>query len=102
MEIEHKYSFSKGEARERLGALGDYLRSRHGINIAWKDDENAHFNGKYLVVKIEGELEICDGIVKLHGKDPGMLWRKKASNYLKGKLETYLDPNTPLDSLARS
>lgn len=102
MNIDHKHGLSNEDARARLGALGDYLRNRHGINITWKDDTSASFNGKYLVVKIEGELFMEHGLVKLRGKDPGMLWRKKATSYLKGKLESYLDPNTPIDTLARS
>ncbi len=101
MNIDHKHTLSTQEAKERLTALGDYLKNRHGIAITWKDDETASFSGKYLVVKIQGEMSLTDGLVKLRGKDPGMLWRKKATNYLKGKLETYLDPGTPLDALNR-
>ena len=59
------------------------VQDEHG----WDDPNNASFRGKYLVVTIEGRMELHDSIVKLRGKDPGMLWRKKATNYLRGKLE---------------
>jgi len=101
MNFDHKHSFSPEEALERLRALGDYLTNRHGIAINWRDDSNATFKGKYLVVKIEGDFKLEDDMIRVRGKDPGMLWRKKATKYLKEKLEKYLDPSTPVDALDR-
>jgi len=102
MKFEYPYEVSREDARLRLDALGSYLRERHGIAISWLDDNKASFSGKYLVVKIEGELTLRDGMVDFSGKDPGMLWRNKATTYLKDKLATYLDPRTPIDKLPRS
>jgi hypothetical protein len=95
-------SLTREDVRARLRALSDYLLNRHGIKIQWANEDSASFKGKYMVVKIEGELSIEDGMVKLRGKDPGLLWRKKAKNYLQGKLCTYLDPNTPVEDLPRN
>jgi hypothetical protein len=36
------------------------------------------FNGKYLVVKIEGELSLGEGHARFKGEDPGFLWRNRA------------------------
>ena len=94
-------SLSKDDVRARLRALSDYLLNRHGIQIEWANDDSASFKGRYMVVKIEGELSIEEGVVKLRGKDPGLLWRKKAKSYLEGKLCTYLDPDTPVGELPR-
>lgn len=102
MNFDHKHPLSTSEARERIRALGEYLHSRHGIVTTWNDDNTASFKGRYLIVKIEGKFTLENGIVRLRCKDPGMLWRKKATNYLRGKLEIYLDPSSPLDSLQRS
>lgn len=101
MQFDYKYSFPQEEAKARLELLGAYLANRHGIHVAWEGNK-ASFNGKYLVVKINGELTVADGIVHFNGQDPGMLWRKKAVEYLRGKLATYLDPNTPMDQLPRA
>ena len=100
MNFEYRYSMSKEEARERLEALGDYLGNRHGIRPTWSGD-TALIKGKYLVVTIDGRMELGDGVVHFKGKDPGMLWRKKATKYLHGKLDKYLDAKTPLASLPR-
>lgn len=102
MKIDHPTeSLTREDVRARLRALSDYLFNRHGIKIQWDGEDKASFKGKYLVVKIEGELVIEEGVVKLKGKDPGMLWRKKAKGYLEGKLCTYLDPDTPVEDLPR-
>ena len=102
METTFKHSLSEDEARKRLRILGEYLDKRHGIKVTWTDDSHATFNGKYMVVKIEGELSMEPGVCKFKGKDPGFLWRKKATEYIEGKLEAYLDPKTPVDQLPRA
>lgn len=100
MQFDYRHSLPSDEAHERLRALGDYLGNRHGIAVTWSGTR-ASFRGKYLVVHIEGELNLDEGVVHVSGKDPGMLWRKKATSYLKNKLAIYLDPSKPVDSLPR-
>lgn len=100
MEIVYRHSFDREEAKARIRALGEYLENRHGIRAQWSDN-SARFSGKYMVVTIDGELTVGDDKVEFRGKDPGMLWRKKAKGYLQGKLETYLDPDTALADLPR-
>jgi hypothetical protein len=92
MEIDFKYALSDGEARSRLEILGQYLQNRHGIKVAWVDDSRAKFQGKYLVVKIDGELTIRNGLAQFRGEDPGFLWRGRAKDYIESKLAKYLDP----------
>ncbi len=101
-EIEHKHSFSVEEARARIGALGEYLQNKHGLSVNWTGDDTATINGKYLVVTIEGSVEVKADKVSFSGKDPGMLWRSKAKDYLNGKLSKYLDAATDVDALPRS
>lgn len=100
-EIDHKHSFSDDDARERLKALGEYLENKHGLSVKWTGDNRASITGKYLVVTIDGTVELRSGNVHFSGKDPGMLWRGKAKDYLKGKLNKYFDAKTPIDSLPR-
>jgi hypothetical protein len=100
MQFDYPHSFDTAEVKERLEALGDYLKNRHGINVGW-DGNVGSVNGKYLMITIEGRLEIGDKNIHFEGKDPGMLWRKKAVKYLQEKLDIYLDKNTPVAELPR-
>lgn len=101
MEIDFKHELPLDDARARLEVLGEYLHNRHGIRVTWSPDGRAHFHGKYLVVKIDGEMRLEAGMVKFRGEDPGFLWRKKATEYISGKLKSYLDPRTTLSDLPR-
>ena len=100
MEFDYPYEVPRDEAKTRLEVLGLYLINRHGIQVTWAG-ETATFNGKYMIVKIQGEMTVDDGVVHVLGKDPGRMWRSKAVEYLKSKLATYLDPSTPVDQLSR-
>lgn len=100
MDFEYSHDLGKDDARARLEALGEYLGNRHGIHVNWAGDTGS-FNGRYLVVNIQGKLTVHDDRIHVSGKDPGMLWRKKATGYLQKKLATYLNPGTPLESLPR-
>lgn len=93
MEIDFPYSLSDSDARSRLEILGTYLGNRHGIRVTWEGGK-AIFSGKYLVVKIDGELVIGNGRAQFKGEDPGFLWRNRAKDYIQGKLAKYLDPKT--------
>lgn len=101
LRIEHPCSIEIAEVRERIRALGDYLSNKHGLRVAWQGDDRATISGKYLVVTIEGSVTIAPGKVVFEGKDPGMLWRGKARDYLQNKLDKYLNPKTPLADLPR-
>jgi hypothetical protein len=101
MEIDFRHDLPEGEAQTRLQALGEYLHNRHGIKVAWAEPSRAIFSGKYLVVKIDGELTMGSGIVHFRGKDPGFLWRKRAVEYIQSKLRAYLDPARPIAELPR-
>jgi hypothetical protein len=101
MEIDYKHGLSDEDAKARLEALGEYLGNKHGIKVAWSNPTTAKFTGKYMVVKIDGELTMGPGTVRFRGEDPGFLWRKRAVEYIEGKLVTYLDPKTALADLSR-
>jgi Putative polyhydroxyalkanoic acid system protein (PHA_gran_rgn) len=98
MKFDYPHTLAIEEARTRLAILGEYLQRRHGIQVSWTGDRGS-FRGKYLVVPIEGELTLGDGVIHVSGKDPGFLWRRRATDYLRGKLEIYLDPRVPLQEL---
>ncbi len=94
MQFDYPHTLEQSDASERIGALCSYLFNRHGIKVDW-DGTSGTFDGKYLMVKIQGKMVVESNRVHFDGKDPGVLWRKKAIKYLKGKLESYLDPTTP-------
>jgi hypothetical protein len=102
MEIDFPYELSDQEARSRLDILGQYLVNKHGITVTWVDPAKARFSGKYLVVRIDGELTLGSGHARFRGEDPGFLWRGGAKDYIQGKLAKYLDPRTPPDQLPTS
>ena len=102
MEIDFQYALSDNDAKSRLEILGKYLGNRHGIAVTWVEGTRAKFSGKYLVVKIDGELTVGNGRAQFKGEDPGFLWRSRAKDYIQGKLAKYLDPATPADQLPTS
>ncbi len=85
-----------------MQALGQYLQNKHGIDVAWAtDNKSATLRGKYLVIAFDGKFFIKEDSVTCIGKDPGMFWRKKATQYIKNKLAMYLNPNTKAEDLPR-
>jgi hypothetical protein len=102
MEIDFKYTLSDEDARSRLGVLGQYLGNKHGIKVTWVEPTRARFTGKYLVVKIDGELTVGNGLAQFRGEDPGFLWRSRAKDYIQSKLAKYLDPKVELSQLPTS
>jgi hypothetical protein len=102
MEIDFPYSLSDQDALSRLELLGQYLSNRHGIKVNWLDAQRAQFSGKYLVVKIHGELTLGNGHAQFKGEDPGFLWRNRAKDYIQGKLAKYLDPAAVIGELPTS
>jgi hypothetical protein len=102
MEIDYRYALSDDDARSRLEILGQYLANKHGIQVTWLDKMRARFSGKYLVVKIDGELTLGNGRAQFRGEDPGFLWRNRAKDYIQGKLAKYLDPKAEASQLPTS
>jgi hypothetical protein len=102
MEIDFPYALSDDDARSRLEILGQYLGNKHGIRVTWVDATRARFNGKYLVVKIDGELTLGNGQAQFRGEDPGFLWRNRAKEYIQKKLAKYLDPQAVPSELPTS
>lgn len=98
MQFDYPHAVDHEEAIQRLERLGSYLTNRHNIRVEWRDHE-CTINGNYLMIKIEGKMSISPSNIHFDGRDPGMLWRKKAIKYLQEKLEMYLDLNTPIDEL---
>lgn len=89
------------DARARLRALAEYLSNKYGLAIAWTGEDEASISGSYLVVTVSGNLRLTPATVTFTGKDPGMLWRGKAKEYLLRKLQRYLDPSAAVETLPR-
>ncbi len=99
MEIDFPHVLSDQDARSRLELLGQYLANKHGIKVTWVDESRARFSGKYLLVKIEGELSLGNSRAQFKGEDPGFLLRSRAKDYIQGKLAKYLDPKVEVSEL---
>jgi hypothetical protein len=100
-EVDYAHKLEPSDARIRLRALGEYLTNKHGLSVTWTSEDQARISGKYMIVTIDGTLSLEPGMAKFSGKDPGMLWRGKAREYLQYKLEKYLDPGVAADALPR-
>lgn len=100
-EFTYDHSLQPEPARARLTALGEYLSNKYGLSVTWNNDDEATITGSYLVVSINGRLTLTPGQVRFSGKDPGMLWRSKAKDYLQRKLAQYLDPASDVATLPR-
>ena len=101
MELSHNHRFDDEEARERIRALGDYMQNKHGMQVTWISNDAVHLAGKYTVIHIDVHVTLAPGMVMAKGKDPGMMLRSTAKKYVGNKLQSYLDPNVPLDQLPR-
>jgi hypothetical protein len=99
LSVPHKLDLP--DARARLRAMGEYLGNKYGLSITWTSEDEASVTGSYLVVTVSGGLRLTPSSVTFSGKDPGMLWRGKAKDYLSRKIEKYMNPSTPVDSLPR-
>jgi hypothetical protein len=100
-ELDYPHSLPLDDVRARLHALGDYLANKYGLTVTWIGDNEAKITGRYLVVTIDGTLILAADRVRFNGKDPGLLWRGKAKDYLGGKLARYLDASASLEALPR-
>jgi hypothetical protein len=100
-ELSVPHGLELSDARARLHALSDYLGNKYGLAIRWTGEDEASVSGSYLVVTVSGSLRLTPTSVTFSGKDPGMLWRGKAKDYLTRKLERYLNPNVALEDLPR-
>ena len=101
IDLNVKHQLSPEEALERVRALGDYYENRHGAAVAW-NGSIGHIKAKWLTMHADIEFRVTNSSIQLDGPDPGLLLRGRVTKYLKRKLETYLDPGTPLESLPRS
>lgn len=100
-ELTVPHNLEVSDARTRLHALADYLSNKYGLTIAWTGEDEASVSGSYMVVTISGNLRVTPSSVTFSGKDPGMLWRGKAKDYLVRKLQKYLDPSVAPGDLPR-
>jgi Putative polyhydroxyalkanoic acid system protein (PHA_gran_rgn) len=101
LRIEHKHELGIDDARDRIRALGEYLDNKHGIGVTWTGQNEAKVKGKFMVITIDATVTVEEKRVCFDGKDPGMLWRGKAKDYLSRKMGTYLDPKKTLADLPR-
>lgn len=99
LELSVSHGLPVEDALARVHALGNYFQNRHGMSMRWESELVGHLSGRYMLITIDGRFSVDPKAVHLDGQDPGMLLRKKALDYLRRKLEQYLDPATPLREL---
>jgi len=102
LQISVSHSLPLDDALARVHALGEYFQNRHGMRMQWESERVGHLSGRYMLISIDGRFSVDGSGVHLDGHDPGMLLRAKASDYLRRKIESYLDPSLSLAELPRT
>ena len=100
IELEVAHSLPITQALERLYALGDYYHHRHGAVVTWSDHVG-DIVVRYLGLRLTVRVRLDDARVTCDAPDPGFLLRKKGLEYLRKKINRYLDPATAVSDLPR-
>jgi hypothetical protein len=85
------HSFSKAEAKERLGYLLKYWDDRFSVKNAWTDDTVA-VSGRVYGISIRATFSVTDTQVSAVAQDPGFFWRSRTKSYVEKKMKKYLHP----------
>lgn len=101
MTFDFAHTLTPDDARARMEALSQYFSTKHGLKVSWSGDRGRVLGKVLGMVSIDGEFVLGEGKVHVQAKDPGMLWRKKAAEYLQRKFGEYLDPKRRVEDLPR-
>lgn len=96
--MEKRYGFGDEEAVQRLKALGDYWRTKHGVNCEWSD-KTARLVGRKLGVSYDATVIVGGGTIVAQ-VEVGLLAEKLGGpRYVERKVDEYLDPSESIESL---
>ncbi|MFO0744805.1 MAG: polyhydroxyalkanoic acid system family protein [Myxococcota bacterium] len=101
IELEVDHSLPAAVALARMHALGEYYQHRHGASVHW-DDKTGDIQVKYVGLKLGVRVRVDDRRVHCEAPDPGFLLRRRGIEYLRKKIQRYLDPGTPVELLPRA
>jgi hypothetical protein len=96
--LERRYSFQDDQALERLTALTDYWRRKHGLTCSWTGSD-CHIHGKSMGVKFDARVSVAGGRVRADVEAGFLAEKLGGRKYVEGKLDDYLDPARSLDEL---
>jgi hypothetical protein len=98
MRLERKHRFTDDEALSRLRALTDYWGARYGVQTDWTGSK-ARISGKVRGVSFDGTIDVSGGAMVADMKAGFLAEKLGAKGYVERKLDDYLDPAKPLESL---
>ena len=101
MKISKPHSFSADDAAARLRALTSYWDSRYGTKTTWTGYA-ARIVGKVKGIKFDGKFNVAESTLNADVKVGFLAERMGGKGYVEHKLEQYLDPNSPIESLKSS
>ena len=99
MRIEESHSFTVEEAQQRLKLLVDGWQKKYGVNATWSGS-SVTVSGKAMGVTIDATVKVESNRILAEGKDPGLLLRSAATNYIKKKFGEFFDPKVTLADLS--
>ena len=101
MKISKPHSFSAEDAAARLRALTTYWDTKYGTRTSWTGN-SARIQGKVKGIKFDGTFNIGDSSLDADVKVGFLAEKMGGRGYVEHKVEQYLDPNTPVESLKTS
>ncbi len=101
MKISKPHSFSAEDAAARLRALTTYWDTKYGTRTSWTGNA-ARIQGKVKGIKFDGPYNIGDSSLDADVKVGFLAEKMGGRGYVEHKVEQYLDPNTPVESLKTS
>ncbi len=100
MELDVVHTLTLEDAIERIRALGEFYHHRHGAQVSWTH-HTCTLEARYVGIRLSANARVEPTRVHVDCSDPGFLLRKRGAEYLRKKLERFLDPNNALESLPR-
>ncbi len=100
MELDVPHTLPHEDALERIKALGEFYHHRHGAQVTWTH-HTCTLEARYVGIRLSANCRVDASRVHVDCSDPGFLLRKRGAEYLRKKLERFLDPNIPLETLPR-
>ena len=98
IELDVEHTLPQPDALARVKVLGAYYRDHHGATVTWNDAVGT-IEARYLAIRLHALVRVEATRVHCEAPDPGFLLRRRGTEYLRKKIQRYLDPATPIELL---
>ncbi len=98
MKINQPHTLSEEDATARIRSLCLYWDTKYGTSTTWRDNA-ARITGRVRGIKFDGTFTVLDSLIKGDIKVGFLAERIGGRGYVERKLQSYLNPNTSLETL---